>query len=213
MRVSTAWSRSLSRRPSKSVARSSRPGEAAGLVVMVSQNYRFRAGARTVRRLVASGRSVVSEPLASASCGRLPRPGFGPDGRAAPARHGGASLRSATHRDRPRADEGLGTNVESVLEPFPRERRGRCSVRDGRRCLHLLRWQLDEPRAARPVGEGAGRSRATVGALEWEDDRIVIYPQKPDVSRSRLARALNAGGSSGIKLDQRATGRSSGRSG
>ncbi len=176
-------------------------GEAAGLVVMVSQNYGFRAGARTVRRLVASG-----------TIGRVGTVGicfmrsFAPTGFRAQMDEPLLLDMAVHHFDQLRTVIGLeptkvwARTSNPSWSPFRGNAEGtvRFETDDGVSVSYVGSWTS---RGCETGWGGRWEIQGDGGALEWEDDRIVIYPQKADVSRSRLARALNAGGSSGIKLD------------
>jgi predicted dehydrogenase len=177
-------------------------GEAAGRVVMVSQNYRFRAGSRTVSRLLSEG-----------AVGRVGAVGitfmrsFAPTGYRLHMDEPLLLDMAVHHFDQLRTVVGLEpTKVwahtsNPPWSPFHGNAEG------------FVRFEADEGVSISYVGSWASRGRQTgwggcweiqgdSGALQWEDDRIVLYPGEGGSSSSRLARARRAFGPSGLKLDQ-----------
>jgi predicted dehydrogenase len=176
-------------------------GHAAGRVVMVSQNYRFRAGSRTVRRLLSEG-----------AIGRVGAVGI-------------CFMRSFTptgyrlHMDEPLLFDMAVHHFDQLrtvvgLEPtrvWAHTSNPSWSLFEGN-AEGFVRLEADDGVSISYVGSWASRGRQTgwggcweiqgdSGALQWEDDRIILYPGEPGPSKSRLPRALRAFGPSRLKLD------------
>jgi predicted dehydrogenase len=177
-------------------------GHAAGRVVMVSQNYRFRAGSRTVRRLLSEG--AVGRVGAVGICFMR---SFAPSGYRLHMDEPLLFDMAVHHFDQLRTVVGLEPTRVSAhtsnppWSPF----HGNAEA--------FVRLETDDEASISYVGNWASRGRQTgwggvweiqgdSGALQWEDDRIVLYPDSPEPSKSRWARALQALGPSGLKLDQ-----------
>ncbi len=177
-------------------------GHAAERVVMVSQNYRFRAGSRTVRRLLSEG-AVGRVGAVDISFMRS----FAPSGYRLNMEEPLLFDMAVHHFDQLRTVVGLEpTRVwahtsNPPWSPFHGNAEG------------VVRLETDEDVPISYVGSWASRGRQTgwggcweiqgdSGALQWEDDRVVLYPGEPRLSRSRLSRALQVFGPSGLKLDQ-----------
>ena len=176
-------------------------GQAAGRIVMVSQNYGFRAGSRTVRRLLAEG-----------TIGRIGTVGicfmrsFAPTGFRAQMDEPLLMDMAVHHFDQLRTVLGLEpTKVWAhTSNPSWSSFHGNAEG--------IVRFETDDGVSISYVGSWASRGLETgwggrweiqgdAGALHWEDDRIVVYSQGREASRSRLSRARRVFGPSGIKLD------------
>ena len=177
-------------------------GQAAGRVVMVSQNYRFRAGSRTVRRLLSEG--AIGRVGAVGICFMR---SFAPTGFRLHMDEPLLLDMAVHHFDQLRTVVGLEpTKVwahtsNPPWSPFHGNAEG------------FVRFEAGEGVSISYVGSWASRGRETgwggcweiqgdSGALHWEDDRIVLHPGEGGSSSSRLARALRAFGPSGLELDQ-----------
>ena len=177
-------------------------GHAAGRVVMVSQNYRFRAGSRTVRRLLSEG--AVGRVGAVGVCFMR---SFAPSGYRLHMDEPLLFDMAVHHFDQLRTVVGLeparvwAHTSNPPWSPFHGNAEG------------FVRLETEEDVSISYVGSWASSGRQTgwggcweiqgdSGALQWEDDRIVLYPDTKEPSKSRLARALQAFGPSGLKLDQ-----------
>jgi predicted dehydrogenase len=175
-------------------------GEAVRRIVMVSQNYRFRAGARTVRRLLAAG-----------AVGRIGtvdvqfRRSFDPAGYRQTMDEPLLLDMAIHHFDQLRAV--LGIEPTSVWartsnpswSPFAGNAEG------------FVRFETDDKVAVSYVGNWASVGGQTgwggrweiqgdAGAILWEDDRIVRY-DAPDGARSRIARVRHALRRADLPLD------------
>lgn len=177
-------------------------GQAAGRVVMVSQNYRFRAGSRTVRRLLSEG--AIGRVGAVGICFMR---SFAPTGYRLHMDEPLLFDMAVHHFDQLRTVVGLeptrvwAHTANPPWSPFDGNAEG------------FVRLETDEGVSISYLGSWASRGRQTgwggcweiqgdSGALRWEDDRIVLYPGEPGSSPSRLGRALRAFGPGGLKLDQ-----------
>lgn len=177
-------------------------GHAAGRVVMVSQNYRFRAGSRTVRRLLSEG--AVGRVGAVGICFMR---SFAPSGYRLQMDEPLLFDMAVHHFDQLRTVVGLEpTRVWAHTSNPP------WSPFHGN-AESFVRLETDDDVSISYVGSWASRGRQTgwggcweiqgdSGALRWEDDRVVLYPDEPEPSKSRLARALQVFEPSGLKLDQ-----------
>jgi len=177
-------------------------GHAAGRVVMVSQNYRFRAGARTVRRLLDEG--AIGRVGAVDVCFMR---SFAPTGYRLHMAEPLLLDMAVHHFDQLRTVVGLEPTKVWAHTSNPR-----WSPFQGN-AEGFVRLEADERVSISYVGSWASCGRQTgwggcweiqgdSGALQWEDDRIVLYPAVGGSSRSRLARARRAFGPAGLKLDQ-----------
>jgi len=177
-------------------------GEAAGRVVMVSQNYRFRAGSRTVSRLLSEG--AIGRVGAVSICFMR---SFAPTGYRLHMEEPLVFDMAVHHFDQLRTVVGLEpTRVwahtsNPPWSPFHGNAEG------------FVHFEAGEGISVSYVGSWASRGRQTgwggrweiqgdAGALQWEDDRIVLYPGEREASGSRLARALRGFGPRGLKLDR-----------
>jgi predicted dehydrogenase len=176
-------------------------GQAAGRVVMVSQNYGFRAGSRAVRRLLAEG-----------TIGRIGAVGisfmrsFEPTGFRAEMDEPLLLDMAVHHFDQLRTVVGLepasvwAHTSNPPWSPFRGNAEGvvRFVTNDGIPVSYVGSWASRGPQTG---WGGRWEIQGERGALYWEDDRIVMHSHEPEVSRSRLARARRATRPSEIRLD------------
>ena len=180
-------------------------GDSARRVVMVSQNYRFRAGSRTVRRLLSEG-----------AIGRVGAVGI-------------CFMRSFTptgyrlHMDEPLLFDMAVHHFDQLrtivgLEPtrvWAHTSNPSWSLFDGNAEGFVL-LEAGESVSISYLGNWTSRGRQTgwggsweiqgdAGALHWEDDRIIVYPGERGSARPRLAKAKRAFSPRGVKLDRWAT--------
>jgi predicted dehydrogenase len=177
-------------------------GEAAGRVVMVSQNYRFRAGSRTVGRLLAAG-----------AIGRVGTVGitfmrsFAPTGFRLHMEEPLLLDMAVHHFDLLRTVVGLEpTSVWAATSnppwsPFEGNAEGFVRFEaEGASIGYTGTWAS---RGRQTGWGGAWEIQGDAGGLYWEDDRIVIYPGEQGPSGSRLARRLRAfRPTGGVELDR-----------
>jgi predicted dehydrogenase len=181
-------------------------GDAAGKVVMVSQNYRFQAGARTVRRFLSEG--GIGRVGAVGICFMRP---FAPTGYRLTMDEPLLLDMAVHHFDQVRGIVGLEpTRVwahtsNPPWSPFHGNAEG------------VVRLEADNCPSISYLGSWASQGRETgwgghweiqgdAGALQWEDDRIVVYPRKGGSQPSRVARLRRKlSGPRPLELDQGAS--------